>query len=131
MDFKISGENKNAEISLNETQSGDVLYLKVDMTLPEEEIPEKFSVTWYFSAKDCASTWSPSLQEIHGLFFDWGKKRIKSRLASWMPLQQLISRMGKNKTSNNAKAKCSFSALGFVLFRDFLCSPILLLFNTR
>lgn len=97
MEFTINGGNQNAEITLTEKLSGDILYLNVDMKMPEAEIPEKFSVTWFFSAKDIASTWNPSLQEIHGLFFDWGKKTIKSRLASWMPEQQLISRTGKNR----------------------------------
>lgn len=97
MNFTINGGNQNAEIALTEKLSGDILYLNVDMKMPEAEIPEKFSVTWFFSAKDIASTWNPSLQEIHGLFFDWGKKTIKSRLASWMPEQQLISRTGKNR----------------------------------
>lgn len=97
MDFTITGGNKNAEITINQKQSGDILFLAVSMTLPEAEIPEEFSIRWSFSAKDCASTWSPSLQEVHGLFFDWGKKKIKSRLASWMPQQQLISRTGRNK----------------------------------
>ncbi len=97
MEFIISGGNKNAEITINQKQEGDILFAEVNMNLPVAEIPEAFTVKWKFSAKDCASTWNPSLQEIHGLFFDWGKKRIKSRLASWMPEQQLISRTGRNK----------------------------------
>ncbi len=97
MEFTIIGGNKNAEITINKKQDGDILYLFVNMTLQEPEIPEKFSVKWKFSAKDCAFTWNPGMMDIHGLYFDWGKKVIKSRLASWMPEQQLISRTGKNK----------------------------------
>lgn len=97
MDFNVIGGNKNAEITINKKQDGDILYLFVNMTLPNAEIPEKFSVKWKFSAKDCAFTWNPGMMDIHGLYFDWGKKIIKSRLASWMPQQQLISRTGRNK----------------------------------
>lgn len=97
MDFTIIGGNKNAVIAVDKKQEGDILFLSVNMTLKEPQIPEKFSVKWKFSAKDCAFTWNPGMMDIHGLYFDWGKKVIKSRLASWMPQQQLISRDGRNK----------------------------------
>lgn len=96
MSFTISGGNKNALIKITEKREGDLLFLFVNMTLPEAQIPEKFSISWKHSVKDCAFTWNPAMGDIHGLYFDWGKKIIKSRLASWMPLQQLISRNGKN-----------------------------------
>ncbi len=97
MNFEISGGNKNAALSLNENRIGDILFLTVNMTLPEAEIPEPFFVKWEFSASDCCSTWNPSLLDIHGLAFDWGKLTVKSRLASWMPVQSLISQNGTNK----------------------------------
>lgn len=97
MYFKITGGNKNAEITLNEKTDGDILYLTVNMALPEAQIPEPFMIEWNFSAKDVYSTWSPSLGWIPGLYFEWGKLENKSRLALWMPLQQLISSKGMNK----------------------------------
>lgn len=97
MDFNIIGGNKGAVITTSQKQDGGILYLSVNMALSEPHIPEKFSVCWKFSAKDCAFTWNPDMMDIHGLYFDWGKKTVKSRLASWMPEQQLISRSGKNK----------------------------------
>lgn len=97
MNFKIIGGNKNAQIILNEKKDGDMLYLTVNLHMDEEQIPEAFTLTFNFSARDVASTWSPSLSDIHGLYFDWSKVQIKSRLASWMPLQQLISHSDKNK----------------------------------
>lgn len=96
MSFKITGGNKNASIKITEKKDGDKLFLFVNMTLPEAEIPEKFSISWKHSAKNCSFTWNPGMMDIHGLYFEWGKKTIHSRLASWMPLQQLISRNGKN-----------------------------------
>ncbi len=97
MDFLISGGNNNAIITTSKKQDGDILYISVDASLPGNEVPEKFTIRWYFSAKDCSFTWNPTMMDIHGLYFDWGKKVIKSRLASNMPLQQLISRDGRNK----------------------------------
>ncbi|MBR3867980.1 MAG: alpha-galactosidase [Clostridia bacterium] len=97
MNFKISGGNKNADIKLTENRNGDILYLTVNMALPAPEIPEKFSITWNFSASDVHSTWNPSLLDIHGLAFEWGQLKVQSRLASWMPIQSLISKNGTNK----------------------------------
>lgn len=97
MNFKVVGGNKNAKITLNEKKDGDILYLTVNLHMDDSAIPEAFSVEFNVDAKDVYSTWSPSLSDIHGLFFEWGKVSIRSRLASWMPLQQLISPSGKNK----------------------------------
>ncbi len=97
MKFTINSSNENAVIKTDEFKDNGVLFLKVDVTFDKAQIPEPFSINWKFSAKDCAFTWNPGMMDIHGLYFDWGKKRIKSKLASWMPEQQLISRSGKNK----------------------------------
>ena len=97
MNFRISQKDESAVISLNKKSDGDILYLTVSLTMPEEKIPQPFKVKWSFSAKDVYSTWSPSLDRIHGLYFDWSMLENKSRLASWMPLQQLISATGSNK----------------------------------
>lgn len=97
MNFKISDGNKSADIRLTENRIGDILYLTVNMTLPTPEIPETFSIKWNFSASDVHSTWNPSLLDIHGLAFEWGMLKLQSRLASWMPVQSLISQNGTNK----------------------------------
>ena len=97
MNFRISGGNKSADIKLKENRIGDILYLTVSMTLSTPEIPETFSIRWNFSASDVHSTWNPSLLDIHGLAFEWGMLKVQSRLASWMPVQSLISQDGVNK----------------------------------
>lgn len=96
MDFIVSGGNKNAEIQLSQKKVGDILYLTVRMSLPSPEIPEAFKIEWAFSAKDCIATWNPSTRS-HRLGFDWSKMSVHSRLASWMPVQELISKDEKNK----------------------------------
>ncbi len=97
MDFKINCEDINAIIKIAEYNEGNITFIRLDVSFEKEQVPETFSLNWKFSAKDCAFTWNPGMMDIHGLYFDWGKKTIKSRLASWMPLQQLISRDGRNK----------------------------------
>ena len=97
MDFTVYSDNKNTDIKLTKSTKNGILYVKIDMTTENEEVPASFSVTWKVSAADCAFTWNPSMGDIHGLYFEWGLKTVKSRLASWMPEQQLISRTGKNK----------------------------------
>lgn len=97
MNFTVNGGNKNAAIKLTENRVGSILYLTVAVTLPSPEIPEPFFIRWNFSASDCVSTWNPSLLDIHGLAFEWGKLSVQSRLASWMPVQSLISNDGRNK----------------------------------
>ena len=97
MNFVVTGGNDGAKITLNENRSGDILFLTVSMTLKEKEVPKPFIIKWDFSASDCYSTWNPEAHRIRGLYFDWSKLEIKSRLASWMPVQQLISNDGRNK----------------------------------
>ena len=97
MDFKISVDCKAGVVKATQINKNGVTYINLNVTFPEVQIPDTLSVKWKFGAKDCAFTWNPGMMDIHGLYFDWGKKTIKSRLASWMPLQQLISRDGRNK----------------------------------
>lgn len=97
MKITVLNNNKNSTVELTETKMGDITEITVDLSFEEEAIPKSLTLRWYIEADDCAFTWNPSMMDIHGLYFDWGKKTIKSRLASWMPLQQIISRDGRNK----------------------------------
>ena len=97
MNFRIAQNDTSAEILLSTETDGDILYLTVNLSMPEAKVPQPFRVQWSFDATDVYSTWSPSLDRIHGLYFDWSMIENKSRLASWMPLQQLISAKGNNK----------------------------------
>ncbi len=97
MNFKVTGGNENAVINLDENRIGDIIYLNLSIELKTPEVPKPVFLTWNFSASDCVSTWNPSLLDIHGLAFDWSRLTVKSRLASWMPVQELISKNGTNK----------------------------------
>lgn len=132
MNFSISGGNKNASIKLTENKTGDILFINVSMTLPSPEIPEPFSISWYFSASDVHSTWNPSLLDIHGLAFDWSPLKVQSRLASWMPVQSLISKNGTNKlcisvsdvdTPINIKTGIHEESASFICETEFFTRP--------
>ncbi len=97
MNFKIDNGNKNSICSLKEERNGDLLFLKFSIDFEEPTVPEKVSINWYFSAEDCYCTWNPENLGLNGLNFEWGLGEIKSRLASWMPIQELISKNGTNK----------------------------------
>lgn len=96
MNFDISGGNKNADIHLTENLSEGILFLTVDMTLSAPEIPESFRIEWNFSAAGCSSIWNPAGHNC-GLGFNWSPVSVKSRLASWMPLQALLAMDGSNR----------------------------------
>ncbi len=97
MDFKITNGNENAVYKLEENRQGDILFLNFTAKFSEHTVPSPVNISWYFSGADCFTTWNPDSLDIHGVEFEWGKRKIRSRLASWMPLQQIISKKGENK----------------------------------
>ncbi len=96
MKFSISGGNKSAEYSIREYAEDGVVFAEVSFSMPQAEIPEQFSLNWVFSGVGCCCVWNPHAR-VHQLEPDWGVSWCKSRLASWMPVQQLVSFSGKNK----------------------------------
>ncbi len=97
MDFKIANDNFGSVCSLTEKRQGDLLFLTLKVGFDEPTVPQPLTVSWYYSACDVVSTWSPSSYEIRGVDFEWGMREVRSRLASWMPVQSIISKDGKNK----------------------------------
>lgn len=106
MQFKITGGNKNANITMKQLQEGDILYLTVAVELPTPEIPETFRISWKFKDVDCYSVWSPSIRQGRSLEPAWSKRKTASRLASWMPVHQLVSLSGQNRL-NIAVSDCA------------------------
>lgn len=88
-------DEKNRDIKLEKVFENDFIYLNVSMK-SQLEIPEKFIVKWTIPATNSCSIWS-AFDRTHLIRPDWGMNEINSRLASGLPIQQLVSFDGKNK----------------------------------
>lgn len=100
MEFKIKGGSPNAKIRIDEMSENDgILTFDVKMSFEKEEIPEQFTVSFSVPDIDIYSTWSPSLSFNRSLGPNWSKRKTNSRLASFMPIQSLISHGGINRTT--------------------------------
>ena len=98
MDFKIKCPDDAAKIVIeNKKETDGILFLDVRMTYEKEQIPSSFTVSWKFPVIDCFSTWSPSFGSSHQLLPNWSRQKTHSRLASAMPLHQIVSLGGKNR----------------------------------
>ncbi len=95
-DYKIISNDSSAEFSVKKELSNNITYLTVTLNHQEPKIPEEFTIEWVFSGEDCCCNWSPDTR-VHGIAASWGGDDQRSRLASWMPVEQLISFDGKNK----------------------------------
>lgn len=74
----------------------NILYVRMDFNQDTEKVPDKLKIRFNFDNIDCYSTWSPK-SGLRSLNPNWSKSVINSRLASWMPIQSLVSISGKNR----------------------------------
>ena len=93
--YKIIGGNKNAKINVNKREIEALIYLDLKIEL-DNEIPEKTILKCIIPATDSFAIWS-SFDRVHTLRPDWGMNEINSRLASGMPIQQLLGFDGNNR----------------------------------
>ena len=94
--FKISGGNEGAKIDVRQTEKDGFLYADITVTMPEEAVPEKIKFEWQIPTINCFSMWGPLLKDSRSLAPFWNKRTSLSRLASGMPLLQLISKKDLN-----------------------------------
>ncbi len=95
-EYEIINNDPSTYISYEKKQLNNITYLKINLTHSEEKIPEEFAIEWVHSGVGCCSNWSPSTR-VHDICPSWGGDDQLSRLASWMPIEQLVSFDGKNK----------------------------------
>ena len=74
----------------------NISYFKVAFDFGESVIPEKISLCYKIPAIDMYNMWDP-MNRVRNLGIRWGKTQTPSRLASGMPIKQLISKSGKNR----------------------------------
>lgn len=100
MEFTVTGGNQNAKITIDQEERNEVLYATIHVEFPEPECPEKIRVLWKFKDIDCYSVWSPHMRytmQRTCLGPAWFKSATESRLASGMPLHQIVSLAGQNR----------------------------------
>ena len=97
MNFTISGGSAGAKITTTEREEQGVLYVDIHMELPAAAIPEEFSLRWYTPITAVYSIWAPGMHGMRNLPPQWSPAATDSRLASWMPVQALLSGDGKNR----------------------------------
>ncbi len=92
-DFKVTGGN--GRVFLDKMVINNITYLTVDVKYDSPVVPERFCITWNISGEGCAAVWHP-FERNHILRPDWGMNEINSRLASGMPIYQVLSSDNKN-----------------------------------
>ncbi len=84
-----------SEVTLLEDNGGVATY-KVAFEWREKKIPDPVTVRFRLPCVDVYSVWTPSEHTRH-LPASWNKKKVNSRLASFMPVVELISRDDTNR----------------------------------
>ncbi|MBR4942050.1 MAG: alpha-galactosidase, partial [Clostridia bacterium] len=97
MNISLTGGSKNCEIKLTEKNSDGLIWVDLLASFDKPTVPEKFRLEFFVPTADIYSLWNPSLGTNRVLGPDWGPRRVQARLASWMPVSQLISLGGKNR----------------------------------
>lgn len=96
MEFIIKGGNEGAKIELTSLVKDGIEYVKVHMSMPEAAVPEKFTVKWEYPITTGYCVWKPEIHDVAVLKFAHSGVKKTSRLASWMPVQQIVALGGKN-----------------------------------
>ncbi|MBQ1954303.1 MAG: alpha-galactosidase, partial [Clostridia bacterium] len=97
MTINIKDIPANCSIETAQHEKDGITYLDFTAKFSSPTVPSKFRFYFSYPIRDIYSMWSPSVGTNRVLGTDWGPKRVQARLASWMPVQQLISLSGKNR----------------------------------
>ena len=112
MNFTVQTKNENAKIEISEVyEKGGIKYFDVHYSTSEMQVPEAFKILFDLPDIDCYSVFSPMIfREKNHKGPNWGKRVTNSRLASGMPVHQLLSADGRNRYTfaiNDAKTPTS------------------------
>lgn len=97
MKFNVKGGNQGAEIRVEEMTESEITYLKVHVNLPKTEVPEQFRIEWETPVIECYSVWCSNFDGGKSLRPNWGSRKTNSRLASGLPVHQILSADGRNR----------------------------------
>lgn len=93
--YELVYNKKNAFIDIVKRENGGFVYLDLSFNF-KNEIPEKAILKCAVPATNALAIWS-SFDRTHILRPDWGMNEVNSRLASGMPIQQLLGFDGNNR----------------------------------
>ena len=93
--YEIVGGNHNAIFNIQKREEREITFLDLNLKF-NNEIPEKTVLRCKVPATNSLAIWS-SFDRVHTLRPDWGMNEINSRLASGMPIQQLLGFDGNNR----------------------------------
>ena len=97
MVINVKDTPSNCTVETSQSEQNGITYIKLTAKFSSPTVPSRFRLCFSYPVCDIYSMWSPSAGTNRVLGPDWGPKRVQSRLASWMPIQQLISLGGKNR----------------------------------
>ena len=93
--YEIVGGNHNAIFNIQKREEKEITFLDLGFKY-NNVIPEKTVLRCRIPATNSLAIWS-SFDRVHTLRPDWGMNEINSRLASGMPIQQLLGFDGNNR----------------------------------
>ena len=96
MNYQIIG-GKEVNISLTERKENEIYYVKIKWQSNTPVTPKEFGIRFRIPTVDTYSVFSPSMRGLRSLDRNYFPRITEARLASWMPLHQLISLSGENR----------------------------------
>lgn len=130
MEFKITGGHSDAQIVLTQEQKDGVIFAHVKMTQPVAKIPARFTVFFKTPCIDYYGTWNPITLPARGISPNFRKSYAESRLASGMPLQQMVSRSGNNRLTIAVSDAATPIRVGFGVCEEDACMDCVVEFFT-
>ncbi|MBE7002561.1 MAG: alpha-galactosidase [Ruminococcaceae bacterium] len=96
MEYQVSAMD-SAKVELTESNENGISFVTLKANFTGENAPEALRVSFSIPSCDCYSTWSPSVRFNRTLAPNWCSKRTNAKLASWMPVHQIVSLGGENR----------------------------------
>lgn len=115
MEFKIDNNNKNSIFNISLSDSEDGIFIYDVLFRPEQACsPSKITVEFNIPYIDAFSLWNSECGLVRNVLPDWRPQHqiSKSRLASGVPIQSVISQSGNNVFTlsvNDAKTPIEIS----------------------
>lgn len=115
MEFNIDNNNKNSIFNISLSDSEDGIFIYDVLFRPEQACsPSKITVEFSIPYIDAFSLWNSQCGLVRNVLPDWRPQHqiSKSRLASGVPIQSVISQSGNNVFTlsiNDAKTPIEIS----------------------